>query len=177
MVTLAAPTPIKIRWPLQRNCSSFYGDPSDPADPDKPSERWEKAQLVHAIPPWKMVETDTRDPVPYFQVHRKVLPSLNRVLLTIWMGYGQDQAAIEKEHLHCFSGSFVYRSIRHGHGLSMHSYGVAIDLADNVNQQGSHAYLMPAQAVAAFEAEGWVWGGRWAGSTIDPMHFQAARVA
>jgi hypothetical protein len=30
--------------------------------------------------------------------------------------------------------------------------------------------------VQAFEAEGWVWGGRWSGRSIDAMHFQACTV-
>jgi hypothetical protein len=63
----------------------------------------------------------------------------------------------------------------------MHSWGCAIDLDPGRNafhdQTGHFGAGGAIAVVRAFEAEGWIWGGRWAGRSCDPMHFQAARVA
>jgi len=55
--------------------------------------------------------------------------------------------------------------------LSMHSWGIAVDLNPRTNAYGAPGD-MPPEFVAAFEAAGWKWGGRW--KHPDPMHFQAA---
>jgi len=81
-------------------------------------------------------------------------------------------------HLHIFSGSYVFRAIRGGTHLSMHAYGIAVDIAAGLNELGKPydpARGLPQDFINAFEAEGWTWGGRWHGRP-DAMHYQAARV-
>jgi hypothetical protein len=160
-------------WPVQAQCDSFYGPNGGDAGP---SNVWELRNLCCVIPPWRMIDDDTNQPVWYFLIHKRCLPSLSRILLNIWYGYNFDQAVIEAHKLHRFAGSYVYRHMRHGSHLSMHSYGCALDIAGNANAQGTEGEMSPI-AVAAFEAEGWVWGGRWHGESKDAMHFQAARLA
>jgi hypothetical protein len=79
------------------------------------------------------------------------------------------------------SGTYNCRAIARTDRLSAHGHGIAIDL--NVAHShywawvkpkldGSIAYRnsMPTEIVAAFEAEGFIWGGRW--YHHDTMHFE-----
>lgn len=63
--------------------------------------------------------------------------------------------------------------IRHKRGgsssLSLHSWGVAIDVNAKENTMGKKPTLSP-EVVACFEEAGFDWGGRW--HTPDGMHFQ-----
>lgn len=162
----------KQKWPTQSECDSFYGNP-------RAGSAWENANLVPFVPPWQMIDEDSKRPVHTFKVHKKVQGSLARVLLSVWSFYGRSQATIESHHMHLFSGSYVFRNIRGGNRLSMHSYGIAIDIAAGLNELGAPYNPirgLPMPLIEAFEAEGWTWGGRWHGRP-DAMHFQAALVA
>lgn len=84
-------------------------------------------------------------------------------------------------------GGFVPRLMRGNvpvsvDGLSLHSYGVALDLNPEQNRRGT-----PGAAIGqygclrelvpmAYEA-GLVWGGDWLGAYQDPMHFEIAAAA
>jgi hypothetical protein len=78
-----------------------------------------------------------------------------------------------------FSGTFVWRTIAGTDRRSAHAYGVSIDLDARLSQywrwQRPPAPLrwqnrIPQAIVAAFEAEGFIWGGRW--YHYDTMHFE-----
>jgi hypothetical protein len=57
--------------------------------------------------------------------------------------------------------------------LSLHSYGLAVDINSDTNPMRAPIVRdIPDAWVAAFEAVGWTWGGRW--RMPDPMHFQWA---
>jgi hypothetical protein len=92
------------------------------------------------------------------------------------------------------AASFVPRHKLHRKDkpLSIHSWGAAIDLNPRTNKYGagqpispemsgqptgsidwSRYYDLPSEFVAAFEKEGFVWGGHW--RHPDAMHFQLAR--
>ena len=164
------------KWPLQSDCDDYYDDPrgeDGKADPD-----WEKENLVQFVPPWKMIDEDTKEPVPFFLFHKKAVQSLTKIFDTIWLMYNKDQAAIEKDNLHLFSGSYVFRPIRGGTHLSMHAYGVALDIAAGLNEMGKPydpKHGLPMKVVHVFEKEKAIWGGRWHGRP-DAMHFQFAIV-
>jgi hypothetical protein len=159
-------------WPLQSECDNYYGNPRGRRG--RASLIWEKTSLVKIVPPWQMVDEDSKKPIASFLMHRRVRDSINRAFEAIWELYNKDQAIIESKGLHLFSGSYVYRPIRGGTHLSMHAYGCAIDIAASENELGSHHGSMPLAVVKIFEEqEKWVWGGRWHGRP-DPMHFQAA---
>lgn len=159
---------IRNTWPTQAQAMSFYGNPSHSA--------WIKANLVSVPCPWTL-HMD-KDVLHAIQIHRKAAESLHRVLQYIWEKAGKTQEAIEKLHYDRYSGSYNYRPIRGGSGLSMHSFGVAIDFDDQENQQHAEHHLFQPDSliVKAFEGEGWIWGGRWSPASVDAMHFQAARV-
>ena len=59
--------------------------------------------------------------------------------------------------------------------LSLHSFGIAIDVNPATNANGSSTFDMPPEVVHAFENNGFRWGGRYKevfGATIDAMHFE-----
>lgn len=155
----------------------FYGDPGvklGAVDDD-----WRKRNIVEfhggsalpGIPPhW------------YFQCHRFVAPHLRRAL--------ERARRDAPEYEIVRAASFVFRHQRHDirRPLSLHSWGIAIDIDAPQNQAREFApgktprpfsaewaelwpKGLPESFVAAFEAEGWTWGGRWRGF-VDPMHLQ-----
>lgn len=76
-------------------------------------------------------------------------------------------------------GTWAWRTIKRSKHLSAHAFGIAID----VNVERSHYWRwtrrgeplvwknnIPQVIVDAFEAEGFIWGGRW--KHFDTMHFE-----
>jgi peptidoglycan L-alanyl-D-glutamate endopeptidase CwlK len=79
------------------------------------------------------------------------------------------------------AATYCYRVIKDTDRLSMHSYGIAIDLAPNTTQYWKdeassetarigYKNTMPLSIVRIFEKHGWIWGGRW--YHYDTMHFE-----
>jgi hypothetical protein len=75
--------------------------------------------------------------------------------------------------------TLVWRVIAGTKRLSMHSFGIALDVNPDLPywRWEKHPETMPAQCkafppeiLAAFEAEGFIWGGKWA--SFDLMHFE-----
>lgn len=111
------------------------------------------------------------------KVNRKAAPAFERVAKRL-------EAAVKEEpslrpYLLNVGGTFVWRNIANTNRQSAHSYGVSID----VNVKRSHywewakpkepvrwANQIPQAIVDAFEAEGFIWGGRW--YHYDTMHFE-----
>jgi len=82
-------------------------------------------------------------------------------------------------YLRRFAGTFVWRKIAGTDRQSAHSYGVSIDLDTSVSAYwrwqrppGPPRWTnrIPQAIVDAFEAEGFIWGGRW--YHYDTMHFE-----
>ena len=73
-------------------------------------------------------------------------------------------------------GTFNERNIAGTDRPSAHSYGIAIDLNDALSsywrweKSGAWKNRIPQAIVDAFEAEGFIWGGRW--YHFDTMHFE-----
>jgi hypothetical protein len=76
-------------------------------------------------------------------------------------------------------GTFNHRQIAGTNRLSAHSFGIAIDLISSktdywrwsrVKNPLVYRNRMPVEIVHAFEAEGFLWGGRW--YHYDTMHFE-----
>lgn len=77
--------------------------------------------------------------------------------------------------------TYCYRVIQDTDRLSMHSYGIAIDLAPSKTQYWKaespsetahigYRNTMPLSIVRIFEKHGFIWGGRW--YHYDTMHFE-----
>ncbi len=80
-----------------------------------------------------------------------------------------------KIHPNEYGGCYVPRYIANdpAKGLSLHSFGIAVDLNVPGNQRGTVGQ-MDRQVVAIFKKWGFAWGGDW--NYTDPMHFEMAKV-
>lgn len=79
--------------------------------------------------------------------------------------------------LHDVGGTFVWRTIAGTARPSAHSYGIALDLNVSLSDYWRSRpppvvwrNRVPQPIVDAFEAEGFIWGGRW--YHYDTMHFE-----
>lgn len=75
--------------------------------------------------------------------------------------------------LKTWDGCFNIRNKRMGVSLSLHSWGIAIDINAAWNRMGKKP-TMSKELVACFEDAGFEWGGRWA--KPDGMHFQLRNI-
>lgn len=156
-------------WPLQKDCTKFYGNPRGSGG--KANPKWEAENLVLVKCPWTLRFEGKF--VSGIRIHKKCADSLRRVLAAIWEACGRSQAEIDRIGMSKYGGSYNFRSMRGSNSLSMHSYGIAVDFDPSRNGLGDATPAMDHRVVRAFEAEGWEWGGHW--SRPDGMHFQAAR--
>ena len=76
-------------------------------------------------------------------------------------------------------GTWIWRTIKRSKRLSGHAFGIAIDLNVERSNYWRWTYRgkpmiwknkVPQEIVDAFEAEGFIWGGRW--KHFDTMHFE-----
>jgi hypothetical protein len=79
-------------------------------------------------------------------------------------------------------GTFNWRPIAGSHNMSVHSFGVAIDInpsktdywrwdiSKSPNQAPKFRNRIPAEIAEVFESNGFIWGGKW--SHYDTMHFE-----
>lgn len=114
---------------------------------------------------------------PLFSTRHGAAEALTRV--------GKRLSALEPEQLGPrrilwpLGGTIIWRVIAGTGRLSMHSFGVAIDLNPTLPYWRTEPHpetipgqllAFPPEIVAAFEAEGFIWGGKWA--SFDLMHFE-----
>ena len=102
--------------------------------------------------------------------HRIVFPQLAAALGEI-QREGLAKKIDVSEYGGCYVPRFIGRDPRRG--LSMHAFGLAIDLNVSANHLGTNGRMDP-EVVEIFERWGFLWGGRW--SPPDPMHFELARL-
>jgi D-alanyl-D-alanine carboxypeptidase len=102
--------------------------------------------------------------------NKAMLPQLRWALREI-----QQRGLASKIHPGEYGGCYVPRYIGHNpaYGLSLHSWGIAVDLNVPGNQRGT-AGEMDRTVVSIFKKWGFAWGGDW--HYTDPMHFEMNRV-
>jgi len=166
-LTLRASAPV---WPLQQDCVAFYGDPYEAG--------WLQANTVDVVCPWPLFYEGVPMRVNHILIHRKCADSLTRVLNGVWDAVGHNAGTIHALRYDQFDGSYNLRPMRGGGSLSMHAFACAIDwdAAENQFHSTKHWFTADGLMVQHFEAEGWIWGGRWGAGSVDAMHFQAARI-
>lgn len=128
------------------------------------------AQLVEVT--WLAGSAPTRVPV-----HRKygIAERLTRISASL-EALGPDMLP----YLRAPAGSFNWRPIAGTDRMSAHSYGIAIDInvdfadywrwAGGGAEPSEYRNRIPKPIVDAFEAEDFIWGGRW--YHYDTMHFE-----
>jgi hypothetical protein len=177
--TLSSPTSTPVHpWPRQADVPAYFGRIELGAD-GLPTERWQ-ARCLKTLPlPYPMrLAWDLQTTVRKITCHRAVAESLSCCLAGILAHYGSLEA-LRAAGMDLYGGCYNFRPMRGGHVLSMHAYGIAIDLDPEHNPLAAKwkedKAMMPMAVVKIFEAAGWTWGGRW-NSRPDCMHFQAASV-
>lgn len=158
------PAPV-THWPHDDNAAmiAFYGAPGS-------------VTLSRFVPPFKIVDADSKSAIAGFFVHPKCLPAFTAAFSEIWDHCNHDQAMIEKFNLHKFGGCYNKRLVRgSADKWSVHAFAAAIDINPDgapmgVDQRPTQENL-PDFAVAAFKRQGATWGGDFR-SRKDWMHFQ-----
>ena len=159
---LRALMPTKNPWPRSDRASveAFFGKPGD------------ESNLVPFDFPFPTYYGGKR--VLRGRCHAKVKDSLLRILIEIGSKYGEDRGIIEEAE--DYGGIYNFRSKRGSASLSLHSWGIAIDLdADDNTFRDSWPMQsdMPLEIMECFAREGWLSAGAFWG--YDAMHFQATR--
>lgn len=106
-------------------------------------------------------------------VHKKAAPAFTRVSARIGKLVAADKTLAP--FVAKLGGTFNARNIAGTDRPSAHSYGIAIDLNDGLSDywrwsKSGWRNRIPQAIVDAFEAEGFIWGGRW--YHFDTMHFE-----
>ena len=169
------------KWPAQRECDAFYGNPRS-KDPTRPSAAWEKENLIYIKPAFQLYFG--ADPVKQIRVHKKCAVAFTNVFNRLNDYANKDYKLLQTWGVTKFSGTYNFRLMRNGTALSMHSYGCAIDLDSANNGLGDKTprFANYPLVLKAFKDEGATWGGDWNGDGImndtpaDGMHWQFARV-
>ena len=102
--------------------------------------------------------------------NKGMVPQL-RAALTEIVQRGLADKIHPSEYAGCYYPRFIASDP--AKGLSLHSWGIAVDLNVPGNQRGTAGAMDP-QVVAIFKKWGFAWGGDW--SYTDPMHFEMAEV-
>jgi len=106
-------------WPRQSGVSSFYG---------RPGANQVKCQL-----PFTMVLAwDTKTKLNSYSCHKLVKEPMERIWNRTLDHYGL--SGIHDLRLHHFGGCLNVRKVRGGSSMSMHSWGIAVDIDPNRNQ-------------------------------------------
>jgi hypothetical protein len=157
-VALSAPGPAFL---VGRGVSRMFGSFSYRVHPDG---------RISADPVWARTHIRTRSVAILGNVrcHRLMLPQLARAMREIErLGLAR---LIDRRQ---YGGCYVARTILWdpANPLSMHAWGLAIDLNVSTNGYGARPKMDP-RIVAIFEKWGFRWGGRW--RIPDGMHFELA---
>jgi len=174
----------------QAQARKLFGNPAR-AD-GRLNETWQARNLVRVKLPYPMrLAWDLDDVVTEVTFHRARARDLQSALTEVWAhartevkerhGYDHDTRFYDREALlwlrarglDIFGGTFNFRNVRGGAGLSMLAYGVAIDIDPKHNALGKTGRIAKESRwlVAIFERHGFRWGGTF--RRKDGMHFQA----
>lgn len=164
-------------WPRQVDVPTYFGRLELGAN-GRPTARWEARSLQTVAVPYPLrLAWEPEVVVRRITCHRRVARPLGQCLEAVLAHYGSVEA-VRAARMDLYGGCYNFRTMRGSNALSLHSYGIAIDLDPERNALGQkwveEKGMMPLAVVRIFEAAGWTWGGRW--NRPDAMHFQAARV-
>jgi hypothetical protein len=154
--------PLPNPWPKSDRASveAFFGKPGD------------ESNLVSFEFPFPMFYDGKR--VLRSRCHYLVKDSLLRVLTAIGETHSADRGIMEEAE--DYGGIYNFRHKRGGTSMSLHAWGIAIDLDadDNAFRDTWPVEAdMPLSIMEAFAREGWTSAGAFWG--YDAMHFQATR--
>jgi hypothetical protein len=136
------------------------------------SYRWFADGTVQPDPSWVAanIRTETVPILGSVTGHRVLFPQLRGALREVVA-----RGLADEIHPEEFGGCYVPRFIGHDpkKGLSLHTWGIAVDLNVPGNQRGVPGEINR-EVVGIFKKWGFAWGGDWAWT--DPMHFELAEI-
>ena len=112
-----------------------------------------------------------------YPIHQRVVEPLQRVVTRLEHAVKENPKVLP--FLKDIGGTWIWRTIKRSKRLSGHAFGIAIDLNVERSDYWRWTYRgkpmiwknrVPQAVVDAFEAEGFIWGGRW--RHFDTMHFE-----
>lgn len=160
------PSSPKVKWPSQAGVPGFFGPAGSAACTAG------KAQLPF---PFRIAWNKSQK-VKQFSCHEKVADAMTTIFREAAAHYGE--AEMRRLGLDLFGGCYNYRPMRGGTAMSMHAYGIAVDLDPERNQlrwgRDRATFARPEYDAfwAIVEAQGAVSLGR--KRNYDWMHFQFA---
>lgn len=129
---------------------------------------WEMERIVRIPLPYPLTLGWTpRAIVTQIACHRLLAATVASVFQTF-----KDQNWEERPECMLFGGCFMYRPIRGRNALSLHSFGIAVDMDPEEYPLGSRK-RMPEEIVKVWTDRGFRYGGDFEGRK-DPQHFQYA---
>jgi hypothetical protein len=145
-----------------------FGDPG-PYVNDKAA--WEARVLDQAALPQPLVYAyDQHQPIRRVRAHRFLVTHLADTLMACL------QAGVPPQRLK-YGGSYSWRVVRGGSRLSLHTWGIAVDVEPAENPLGEEwvndGRRLDPRVIDVFKARGWFWGGDFQ-RRADPQHFQWA---
>ena len=167
--------PVSNAWPRENVAAlnAFYGDPRGHNGEASPS--WEALNLAMWIPPYPIFYSDEdRTPLRHLRVHKKCIQFFAAAFKDALDTLGHDYIKVHR--LDVSGGTFCYRVQRGGSRLSVHSWGIAIDM-DPGHNPFPHRWepnrgMIDLQFAQILQKHGFTWRG--SHGDDDPMHFQLA---
>lgn len=156
------------RWPLQRDVEKVFGPAGGP--------RCTAGRVVLPFP--FVIAWDVEKTVLSFSCHEDVAQPLESIFRDASAAYGEQE--FRRLRLDRFGGCYNYRKMRGGSRLSMHSWGIAVDIDPERNQlswgsdRAAFAHRDYKVWWECVEAYGAVSLGKI--RDFDWMHFQFARL-
>jgi hypothetical protein len=134
-------------------------------------EAWEQNALATVPLPLPLIYAyDTSQPVRRVRAHRLLAAHLADTLIEC-LSAGVPVARIK------YGGCYMWRAKRTSNDLSLHAWGIAVDLEPAENPLGEpwadDGKKLHSVIIETFKAHGWFWGGEFQG-TKDAQHFQWA---
>lgn len=136
------------------------------------SYRWFEDGTVAPDPAW-VADNIRYGEVPILgtvRCHKAMLPQLRGALREV-VSRGLADKILPEQYAGCYYPRFIGRDP--AKGLSLHSWGIAVDLNVPGNQRGTLGDI-DRDVVAIFKKWGFAWGGDW--RWTDPMHFELAQL-
>lgn len=136
------------------------------------SYRWFADGSVQPDPAWVAanIRTETVPILGSVTGHKVLFPQLRGALREV-VARGLAHEIHPEEYGGCYVPRFIGRDP--GQGLSLHTWGIALDLNVPGNLRGVPGEINR-DVVAIFKKWGFAWGGDW--RWTDPMHFELARL-
>jgi hypothetical protein len=165
-------SPLREELPAQGRQTAFLTGGSVAEAVGSFSYRYYEDGTVEPDPAWAAanLRTETVPILGAVTCHRVMLPQLRGALQEV-VDSGLDDRVDPSDFGGCYAPRFIASDP--SKGLSLHTWGIAIDLNVQSNLRGTTGEI-DRRVVDVFKRWGFAWGGDWA--YTDPMHFELAAI-